>query len=242
MIIVATIQSFRVEDTTGRKVYEQNGAFAEHLHNLPAQQLQALLPGVDGKPIPSLVNLLRLCRPIVIVDEAHNARTDLSFATLDAVLPACIIEFTATPARSKNPSNVLHHVSAAELKAAEMVKLPLRVINRHPSQRDQLLAESITLRADLESLATVEAQRTGEYLRPIMLIQAERVDHCEPLRERMVNEYGVRQEEIKISVGKLDEIKAIKDISSPHCPVRFIITVEKLREGWIVLLLTCCVA
>ena len=232
VIIVATIQSFRVEDTTGRKVYEQNGAFAEHLHNLPAQQLQDLLPGVDGKPIPSLVNLLRLRRPIVIVDEAHNARTDLSFATLGAVLPACIIEFTATPARSKNPSNVLHHVSAAELKAAEMVKLPLRVINRHPSQRDQLLAEAITLRADLERLATVEAQRTGEYLRPIMLIQAERVDHCEPLRERMVNEYGLRQEEIKISVGKLDELKDVKVITASTCPVRFIITVEKLREGW----------
>jgi type III restriction enzyme len=232
VIIVATIQSFRVEDTTGRKVYEQNGAFAEHLHNLPAQQLQALLPGVDGNPVPSLVNMLRLRRPIVIVDEAHNARTDLSFATLGAVLPACIIEFTATPARSKHPSNVLHQVSAAELKAAEMVKLPLRVINRHPSQRDQLLAEAITLRADLEQLATLEAQQTGEYLRPIMLIQAERVDHCEPLRERMVNEYGLRQEAIKISVGKLDELKEIKEITAPTCPVRFIITVEKLREGW----------
>ena len=53
----------------------------------------------------------------------------------------------------KHPSNVLHHVSAAELKAADMVKLPLRVITRHPSQRDQLLAEAVTLRADLEKLA-----------------------------------------------------------------------------------------
>src|SRR6476619_6422371 len=35
VVIVATIQSFRVEDTTGRKVYDQNGAFAEHLLNLP---------------------------------------------------------------------------------------------------------------------------------------------------------------------------------------------------------------
>ena len=50
-----------------------------------------------------------------------------------------------------------------ELKAANMVKLPLRVITRHPSQ-DQLLAEAITLRADLEKLAVAEAQQTGEYL------------------------------------------------------------------------------
>ena len=233
VVIVATIQSFRVEDTTGRKVYDQNGAFAEHLLNVPAERFPDLLPGADGKPKPSLVNMLRLRRPIVIVDEAHNARTDLSFATLGNVMPSCIVEFTATPARMKHPSNVLHHVSAAELKAADMVKLPLRVITRHPSQRDQLLGEAITLRADLEGLARVEAQQTGEYLRPILLLQAERVDACEPLRERLIREYpGITRDQVKISVGKLDELKEVKDIASPSCPVRFIITVEKLREGW----------
>ncbi|MEO6993368.1 MAG: hypothetical protein ABI273_07050, partial [Lacunisphaera sp.] len=40
------------------------------------------------------------------------------------------------------------------------------------------------------------------------------------------------REAVKISVGKLDELKDIKNISSPKCPVRVILTVEKLREGW----------
>lgn len=232
VVIVSTIQAFRVEDTTGRKVYEQNGAFSEHLLNLPLDRVNDLLTGADGKPKPSLVNMLRLRRPIVIVDEAHNARTDLSFSTLGQTLPSCIIEFTATPARSKNPSNVLHHVSAAELKAAEMIKLPLRVITRQPSQRDQLLADAISLRGDLERLATAEGQITGEYLRPIMLIQAERVDSCEPLRERLASEFGIANEQVKISVGAKDELPSAKEIVSQTCPVRFIITVQKLREGW----------
>lgn len=232
VVIVATIQAFRAEDTTGRKVYEQNGAFGEHLLNLPPDRLTDLLPGADGKPKPSLVNMLRLRRPIVIVDEAHNARTDLSFATLGSVRPSCIVEFTATPAREGTPSNVLHRISAAELKTADMVKLPLRVITRDPSQRDQLLAEALTLRTDLEKLAVAEGQQTGEYLRPILLIQAERVDACEPLRDRLVRELGLEKESVKISVGRLDELKDVKDISSPTCPVRVIITVEKLREGW----------
>lgn len=232
VVIIATIQAFRVEDTTGRKVYDQNGAFAEHLQNVSADRLGDLLPGADGKPKPSLVNMLRLRRPIVIVDEAHNARTDLSFSTLGSVLPSCIVEFTATPARTNSPSNVLHHVSAAELKAEEMIKLPLRVITRHPSQRDQLLAEAITLRADLERLAATEAQKTGEYLRPIMLLQAERVDACETLREKLASEFGVPKDAIKISVGSLDELPGADEINSPKCPVRFVITVQKLREGW----------
>ena len=237
VVIVSTIQAFRVEDTTGRKVYDQNGNFSEHLLNVPADRVEDLLKGADGKPKPSLVNMLRLRRPIVIVDEAHNARTDLSFATLGNVLPSCIVEFTATPARNgAAPSNVLHHVSAAELKAADMVKLPLRVITRHPSQKDQLLSEAITLRADLEKVAIVEAQKTGEYVRPIMLIQAERVDACEPLRERLVNEFGsmgITKEQVKISVGTNDELPGADEIKSAKEPaVRFIITVQKLREGW----------
>jgi len=234
VVIVSTIQAFRVEDTTGRKVYDQNGSFSEHLLNVPADRLADLLPGADGKPKPSLVNMLRLRRPIVIVDEAHNARTDLSFNTLGNVLPSCIVEFTATPARSgAAPSNILHHVSAAELKAAEMVKLPLRVITRHPSQKDQLLSEAITLRGDLEKIGTAESQKTGEYLRPIMLIQAERVDACEPLRERLASEFGIAKEQVKISVGTNDELPSAEAIKSPKEPaVRFIITVQKLREGW----------
>lgn len=232
VVIVATIQAFRAEDTTGRKVYEQNGNFAEHLLNVPADRLVELVPGPDGRPRPSLVNMLRLRRPIVIVDEAHNARTELSFATLGNVLPSCVLEFTATPDRTKAPSNVLHHVSAAELKAADMIKLPLRVVSRHPSQRDQLLADALALRTDLEKLATQEGQNTGEYLRPILLIQAERVDACQPLRMRLIGEYGISEDQIKISVGSLDELKNLTDISTPRSPVRIILTVEKLREGW----------
>jgi type III restriction enzyme len=232
VVIVSTIQCFRVEDTTGRKVYAQNTAFAEHLQNVAAERLADLLQDADGKPVPSLVNMLRLRRPVVIVDEAHNARTELSFSTLSNIRPACIVEFTATPARRGNASNVLHHVSAAELKAADMIKLPIRVIVRHPSQRDQLLAEALTLRGDLERLAGSEAQGTGEYLRPILLLQAERVDACEPLRERLVSDFGIPKEQILISVGKLDELKDHADIAAPACPVRVILTVEKLREGW----------
>lgn len=243
VVIVSTIQAFRVEDPTGRKVYDRNSVFAEHLLNVPADRVADLFPDADRKPKPSLVNALRLRRPIVIVDEAHNARTPLSYSALGALKPSCVIEFTATPSTggtvivdkqkvANPPSNVLHRVSAAELKAANMVKLPLRVSTRHPSQKDQLLSDALTLRSDLERLAAAEAQATGEYLRPILLIQAERVDACEPLRERLVVEYGIERDHIKISVGNKEELEDIADISSPKCAVRHIITVQKLREGW----------
>lgn len=232
VVIVSTIDAFRAQDTTGRRVFTQNGQLVEHFLNLPPGRAAELLAGPDGRPIPSLVNVLRLRRPIVIVDEAHNARTELSFGTLGAVMPSCILELTATPARKAMPSNVLHFVSASELKAAEMVKLPLRVVTRVPSQKDQLLADALTTRSDLERLAAAEGQATGEYLRPILLIQALRVDDCEELRDRLVQDFGVSREEVKISVGKLDELPSAEEIASSKSNVRIIITVQKLREGW----------
>ena len=46
----------------------------------------------------SFRNLLALHRPLVIVDEAHNNTSPLSFEVLQRVNAACVVEFTATPA------------------------------------------------------------------------------------------------------------------------------------------------
>lgn len=232
VVVVATMQAFKSQDPTGRRVYSQNGHFSEHLLNIPAERIDDLIPGPDGKPVPSLVNALRLRRPVVIVDEAHNARTELSFGALGDLRPSCVLEFTATPDREENPSNVLHQVSAAELKAASMAKLPVRVISRHAGQREELLAEAVTLRRDLEKLAIVEGQNTGEYIRPILLIQAEKVDACEELKKKLIAEQGFAEAEVKISVGGNDELEDQGDLSSQKSPVRAVITVQRLREGW----------
>ena len=45
VVIVSTIQSFRVEDTTGRQVYAQAGVFDEHLQNVPADRIADLARG-----------------------------------------------------------------------------------------------------------------------------------------------------------------------------------------------------
>jgi len=233
VVIAATIQGFRVEDTTGRKVYDVgNSHLSEHFSDVPPARAAELDSGPDGKPAHSLVNVLRLRRPIVIVDEAHNARTDLSFATLGKLAPSCILEFTVTPARQKNPSNVLHRVSAAELKAAEMIKLPIRVFTRSPGEWARLLAEALVVREDLETTALREGQESGEYLRPIVLLQAQSLAHTKELRTQLEREHRLPGDQIKICTSELDELKDVPDVAAPGCPVRFIITVQKLREGW----------
>ncbi len=90
-IIVSTIQAFRVDNTDGRKVYEDSGMLIDpHQDDLIARGFVQ-----DGAVIRSLANVINIWRPIVIVDEAHNARTDLSFSVLARFNPSCIMEFTA---------------------------------------------------------------------------------------------------------------------------------------------------
>jgi type III restriction enzyme len=44
VVIVATIQAFRVEETEGRKVYEANGELMDHFTGLAAREGSACRP------------------------------------------------------------------------------------------------------------------------------------------------------------------------------------------------------
>lgn len=235
-IVVSTMQAFRVEETEGRKVYEQNGSLMGHFPaSLRPELLVSLERLEDGSPVHSLANVLALRRPLVIVDEAHNSRTDLSFATLKRFAPSCILEFTATPDTEDYPSNVLHTVSAAELKAEGMIKLPIYL----ETQQDWRVAisQAIAKRNELEALARAERADTGEYLRPIVLLQAQPTYKNKPsinvetVRECLLNDNKIPEEQIAIATGDQNELVSV-DLFSPDCPIRYIITVQALREGW----------
>ena len=234
-IIVSTMQAFRVEDTDGRKVYEPSGALMGHFTHLSDETLSAVERDESGKPIYSLANLLCVKRPLVIVDEAHNARTELSFETLARFNPSAIIEFTATPDTTNNPSNVLYTVSAAELQAEDMIKMPIQLETIPEWKR--LLAAAIAQRNALEIDAAREREETGEYIRPVMLIQAQPRHRdretltVEVVEACLLEEHNIPEDQIARATGEdrgLDNV----DINDPECEIRYVITVQALREGW----------
>ncbi len=54
-----------------------------HFQGVPEETLREIERNADGTFDYSLCNVFRVRKPVVIVDEAHNARTPLSFDTLD---------------------------------------------------------------------------------------------------------------------------------------------------------------
>ena len=234
-IIVTTMQAFRVEDTVGRRVYRDSGELMGHFSGLPPHVIDTLEKGEGGNIIRSLANVLRSRRPIVIVDEAHNSRTPLSFETLARFNPSCIIEYTATPAREGNASNVLYSASAADLKSAQMIKMPIRLDTR--PEWKELLSDAIHCRNRLEKIAAMERQQTGEYIRPIMLLQAQpqrkgkETLSVEVVKQCLITDHKIPEEQIAIATGTKKEIDGI-DILQSDVPIRYVITIAALREGW----------
>lgn len=225
-IIVATMQAFKQEDVDRLSVYKQNTDMMPHFEDVSD-------PAVKGNL--SLVDVLRMRHPFVIVDEAHNQGTPLAFETLARFEPSAILELTATPDRSRQPSNVLFSVGASALQAADMIKLPLELVRRDNWQ--DAVRDAIAWLNKLQTLADAERTATGDYLRPIMLLQAERKDTAhetlvpEKVKQSLIEDFGVPADEIAIATGTTDEI-ASEDILGEKCRKRFIITIDKLREGW----------
>lgn len=245
IVVVSTRQNLTVNDTSGRKVYAYHENFEPHFakvnHDHPRfNDLEVVKEGdlkengltnrELGKVKYSFANLLALHNPLVIIDEAHNARTKLTFDTLRNLRPAAIVEFTATPNDSKdNGSNILFNVSASELKAEEMIKLPIML-----AEQTQGWKEAVSDAVANRNRLAIEAQKDTDYIRPIALLQAEAKNGkvtVDVLKNYLLDELKIEPEKIAVVTGNQRELDDI-DLFSKSCPIEYIITIEALKEGW----------
>jgi type III restriction enzyme len=224
-IFVLSFDSIRTANKEGRKVFEQNGSL---------QSFEALL-GKDEEI--SLMKVMQYLNPMVVVDESHNAETELSVDMLKEFNPCFILDLTATPRKN---SNIISFIDALELKKENMVKLPVIVYNHQ--DKTEVINSSLQLQKRLELQAIEEEKNGGKYIRPIVLFQAqpkngknflneeEEKSNVQKLKEKLI-ELKIPAEQIKIKTATINEIKGI-DLMSKDCEVRYIITINALKEGW----------
>ena len=224
-VMVLSYDSFRGRGKEVLKVYQENSNLAAF----------AKVLGKPDSPIEkadetALFQIINQLNPLVIVDESHHARSELSLEMLENFNPCFVLDLTATP---KKESNIISYVDAVQLKNEHMVKLPVIVYNR--DSQSEVLIDAIDLRNKLEEIADAEYTKTGKYIRPIALFQAqpkgkEDATTFEKLRDKLVDA-GIPAEHIAIRTADVNELKNI-DLMSPDCPIRYIITVNALKEGW----------
>ncbi len=226
-IVVMSFDSLRAKNKEDRKIFQENGNLASFLQPDQGDASDWLLPEHDAS---ALINVIRRLRPVVVVDESHNAESNLSVEMLKNLNPDLIFDLTATP---RNNSNIISYVDALALKKQHMVKLPVIVANR--SSRAEVIESALILRRQLEEIAKQEETAGGKHIRPIVLFQAQpRTDDdnttFEKIRGKLI-ELKIPAEQIKIKTAEINELKGV-DLMSRDCEVRFIITVNALKEGW----------
>jgi len=135
-------------------------------------------------------------------------------------------------------------ITGIELNREEMIKFDLHVINKaSPDWKDTLLDSHNKIESLGVEARDYEAQ-TGNYIRPICVIQVERTGkgqrdkgliHAEDVREHLIKVMGVAPEEVAVKTSEKDELKEVDDIGglmSRDCRIRYIITKQALQEGW----------
>lgn len=185
----------------------------------------------------SLGNTLRVLRPIIIIDEGHKAYSEIAQKTVRDFNPSIIVELSATPPKN---SNILVNISGQALNREEMIKLDMHITNKASLDWKDAILAAVAKRNLLEKRARDYEANTSEYIRPICLIQAERTGkdqrgtgyiHAEDVKEYLIKQCGILEEEIAIKSSEKDDIEGI-DLLSKDCPVRYIITKFALQEGW----------
>jgi type III restriction enzyme len=92
----------------------------------------------------------------------------------------------------------------------------------------------------LEAAAKKYEANTGNYIRPICLVQVERTGkdqrgrnfiHAEDVREFLVRDCGIPADEVAVKSSEKDDIEGL-NLFARNCPIRYIITKQALQEGW----------
>lgn len=224
-IVVMSFDSLKASNKENRKAFQENGYLASFLN----EDTEAVEP-LEGTDASALINVMRSLKPVVVVDESHNAESKLSVDMLSNLNPSFIFDLTATP---RDNSNIISYVDALRLKKQNMVKLPVIVANQR-SQEEVVMA-ALNMRRQLEEFAKQSEAKGGAYIRPVVLFQAEPKNKddtttFEKVREILL-ELNIPREHIAIKTANINELKNI-DLMSCSCPIRYIITVNALKEGW----------
>ena len=197
----------------------------------------------------SLGNVMRLLRPMVVIDEGHHAYSDTALRTLDGFNPCFMLELSATPrvgARVRGVdvagSNILCDVRGTDLDEAEMIKLPIHVDVQRWNDWQSCLAASLAQLDVLQREASTLQADTARYIRPILLVQVERTGaelrdagfiHAEDAKAYLM-QLGLAERQIAIKTSVQNDLAQPEniDLLSPTCEVRAIITKAALQEGW----------
>ena len=181
---------------------------------------------------------------VVLADEHHCYRGPAFSRTIDELHPSLVVGLTATPdPRDVKADLVAYRYPLAAAIAHQVVKTPIMVGRRDDRNDDETkLLDGVTLLRHKEQALAAYCDENGlPMINPVMLViakdQAE-AEHYQSILDSVGFDGGAwvgKTLLIHSSLNANEKQKALADLEAvehPDSPVRIIINVAMLKEGW----------
>ncbi len=182
---------------------------------------------------------------IVFADEHHCYYGDAFSNAVRGLTPYALVGLTATPHKKTPKEAIYFRYPLAAAIADELVKSPV-IVGRSDDRRDtqtKLLDATRLLDLKEQALARNAAALGGRTVNPVMLVVAKTIDDADEvgrvLREpgfaggRYVADDPERDPVLVVHSSAPDEALAqLESVEDPASPIRVIVSVGMLKEGW----------
>lgn len=176
---------------------------------------------------------------IVFADEHHCYYGDKFSEAVRDLTPRALVGLTATPHKKTPPEEIIYRYPLAAAIADQLVKTPV-LVGRKDDRSDPTtkLLDGVRLLDAKEQTVARYCQETGDKpVRPVMLVIAQSIEDSEDyaalLRDDSFAGGRFKDAVLVVHSKKPDEdLKKLDSVEDDDSPVRIIVSVGMLKEGW----------
>lgn len=178
---------------------------------------------------------------VIIADEHHiyHEQAKKFSAAIRDLNPVALVGLTATPAQSDvDADRVIYQYSLARAIADGHVKTPVIAYRADGTkdQRTQLADACALLRLKATAYETYRSANPGTpVVNPVLFVVCRDVDEAEATAQLLAGPGFIDDEKavlIVTSRSSDEALAALADVEKPGSPIRAIVSVNMLREGW----------
>lgn len=176
---------------------------------------------------------------VLFADEHHTYYGDAFSKAIRDLSPYALIGLTATPHKKTPQDQIIYRYPLAAAIAARLVKTPV-IVGRQDDRSDtttKLLDGIRLLEYKQQAIARYCAQTGKTPVNPVMLVIAKSIEDAEECRQVIADPSfagGAYADKVLVIHSDAPDaaLEALDQVEDPESPVRIIISVGMLKEGW----------
>lgn len=206
----------------------------------PTQKISRKVRETDENIGDSLYEHLRKSEDLIVLSDEHHIYSEKAKAFNKAIRdldPMALIGVTATPSpHDKTP--IIFQYSLGQAIADSFVKTPVIVYRRdgHKDERTQLADACHLLRSKEVAYAAYRANNPGKpATKPCLFVVSPSIPHAHEVAKLLTQPEMIGESSAVLEVNSTSSdlaLQALGDVELESSPIRAIVSVDMLKEGW----------